>query len=73
MSVELLAAAPRFIHMLLASSEDAHITDGRESGVHIIPVQTGFASSLDRTMYLATRERLFNIGYATTLEALKVV
>lgn len=69
----LLAAAPRFIDMLLASSEDAHITDGRESGVHIIPVQTGFASSLDRTMCLATRERLFNIGYATTLEALKAI
>lgn len=69
----LLAAAPRFIDMLLASSEDAHIADGRESGVHIIQVQTGFASSLDRTMCFATRERLFNIGYATTLETLKAL
>jgi NTE family protein len=62
----LLAAAPRFIDMLLASSEDAHISDGEASGVHIIRVPTGFASSLDRTMCLATRERLFDIGYSST-------
>jgi NTE family protein len=66
----LLAAAPRFIDMLLASSEDAHIGTGVAEGVKIIPVNTGFASSLDRRMDLATRQRLFDVGYKTTAAAL---
>jgi NTE family protein len=66
----LLAAAPRFIDMLLSSSEDAHITDGEASGVHVVRVPTGFASSLDRTMSTATRQRLFDVGYGSTAKEL---
>jgi NTE family protein len=67
----LLAAAPRFIDMLLASSEDAHISDGKASGVHVVSVDTGFASSLDRSMPIETRARLFDVGYLSTWWALR--
>ncbi|MBU7436531.1 patatin-like phospholipase family protein [Paraburkholderia fungorum] len=66
----MLKALPRFIDMLLSSSEDAHISEGEASGVKIIQVNTGDAKSLDRTMCFATRQRLFSAGYETTLDAL---
>lgn len=67
----LWAAAPRFIDMLLASSEDAHVSNGINLGARIIPIETGFASSLDRKMPRATRERLYEVGYTTTRAALR--
>jgi len=67
----LLKALPRFIDMLLSSSEDAHISDGEASGVKIIRVNTGAAESLDKSMTLAERQSLFGVGYSATLAALK--
>ncbi|MGF6764077.1 NTE family protein [Paraburkholderia sp. GAS33] len=69
----LIKAMPRFIDMLLSSSEDAHITDGEASGVKIIRVNTGTAESLDKTMPQAERQQLFDAGYETTIKALQAL
>lgn len=67
----LLSAAPRLIDMLLASSEDAHISEGEAAGVKIVRVPTGFASSLDRNMCFSTRQSLFKVGYDATMKTLE--
>ncbi|SIO58444.1 patatin-like phospholipase family protein [Paraburkholderia phenazinium] len=69
----LVKALPRFIDMLLSSSEDAHISDGEASGVKIIRVNTGTAESLDKTMPYAERKQLFDVGYRSTAAALEAL
>lgn len=58
--------APRIIDLLLASNEATHIALDTKDGATIVRVPTGYASSLDRNMAAATRQRLYNDGYAYT-------
>lgn len=69
----LIKAMPRFIDMLLSSSEDAHISDGEASGVQIVRVNTGTAESLDKSMPLSARQELFDVGHAATIKALSAL
>lgn len=62
--------APRMIDLLLASNETSHVELDTKNGAQIIRVPTGFASSFDRNMALATRQKLYDAGYATTKAAL---
>lgn len=62
----LLRAIPRFIDMLLASSESAHIANGAANGVEIVQIDTRSASGLNRKMPLVTRKRLYSDGYRAT-------
>ena len=55
--------APRMIDLLLASNETSHVELDTQSGAQIIHVQTGFASSFDRNMATATRQKLYDVGY----------
>jgi NTE family protein len=65
--------APRIIDLLLASNEASHIALDAKEGATIIRVPTGYASSLDRNMPTATRQRLYNDGYAATSAAIKAM
>ncbi|HEY1999920.1 patatin-like phospholipase family protein [Paraburkholderia sp.] len=62
--------APRIIDLLLASNEASHIALDSKEGATIVRVPTGYASSLDRNMPAAIRQRLYNDGYAFTKGAL---
>lgn len=62
--------APRIIDLLLASNEASHIALDAHAGATIVTVPTGYASSLDRNMPVATRQRLYDDGYGATKEAL---
>jgi NTE family protein len=63
--------APRMIDLLLASNETSHVELDSKNGAQIIRVPTGFASSFDRNMPAATRQKLYDVGYATTAAALE--
>jgi len=69
-SYGLATLAPRIIDLLLASNEDSHVALDTKNGATIVRVQTGYASSLDRNMPTAIRQRLIDDGYATTKAAL---
>ncbi len=62
--------APRIIDLLLASNEQSHIALDSKNGATIVRVPTGYASSFARNMDIATRQRLYNDGYAATKAAL---
>jgi NTE family protein len=59
------------IDLLLASNENSHVELDTKNGTQIVHVQTGFASSFDRNMPAATRQKLYDVGYATTVAALQ--
>lgn len=61
---------PHLIDLMIQSTEDAHISIGKLHGATVAQVETGFASSLDRKMPRATRERLYEVGYTTTHDVL---
>ncbi|WP_324251288.1 patatin-like phospholipase family protein [Burkholderia sp. B21-005] len=63
--------APRMIDIMLASNEDSHLALDTLSGATIVRVPTGYASSFDRRMAVATRQRLYDDGYNTTISALR--
>jgi len=63
--------APRMIDLLLASNETSHVELDSKNGAQIIRVPTGFASSFDRNMPAATRQKLYDVGYAATAASLK--
>ncbi|KWK75802.1 patatin-like phospholipase family protein [Burkholderia ubonensis] len=65
--------APRMIDIMLASNEETHVALDSRDGATIIHVPTGYASSFDRRMALATRQRLYDDGYTVTAAALKEV
>lgn len=65
--------APRMIDLLLASNEASHVELDTKNGAQIIRVPTGFASSFDRNMATATRQKLYDAGYASTAAALKTL
>ncbi|MBP0714796.1 patatin-like phospholipase family protein [Burkholderia sola] len=62
--------APRMIDIMLASNEDSHVALDMVNGATIVRVPTGYASSFDRHMAVATRQRLYDDGYATTSAAM---
>ncbi|WP_233272942.1 hypothetical protein [Paraburkholderia acidisoli] len=62
--------APRIIDLLLASNESSHVALDTKNGATIVHVLTGFASSFDRNMSAATRQKLYAVGYTTTATAL---
>lgn len=62
--------APRIIDLLLASNEASHIALDSHEGATIVTVPTGYASSLDRNMPAATRQRLYDDGYRMTAAVL---
>ncbi|WP_186071300.1 patatin-like phospholipase family protein [Burkholderia gladioli] len=64
--------APRIIDLMLASNETARMAADRQSGATIVDVPTGYASSFDRNMALATRQRLYDDGYSVVRTALEV-
>lgn len=62
---------PHLIDLMIESTEDAHIQIGKLRGAAVAQVETGFASSLDRKMPLAVRERLYQNGYTAVAKALQ--
>jgi NTE family protein len=70
-SYGLAKLAPRIIDLMLASNESSHVALDTKNGATIIHVLTGFASSFDRNMPAATRQKLYDVGYSTTAAALK--
>ncbi|MGA7781154.1 MAG: patatin-like phospholipase family protein [Paraburkholderia sp.] len=67
----LATLAPRMIDLLLASNESSHVELDTKNGAQIIRVQTGFASSFDRNMPAATRQKLYDVGHDATTAALQ--
>ncbi|WP_186247332.1 patatin-like phospholipase family protein [Burkholderia gladioli] len=61
--------APRIIDLMLASNESARMAADRQNGATILDVPTGYASSFDRNMPLATRQRLYDDGYEVVATA----
>ena len=68
-----LTVLPRIIDSMLSANESLRTVMDSEHGVHIITVPTPYASSLDKSMPLAIRQRLFDDGYAAMKQALSVV
>lgn len=69
--VGVLSIAPHLVDLMIQSTEDAHITIAQQTGARIAQVECGYAGSLDKHMPLATRQRLFDDGYASVRDALK--
>jgi NTE family protein len=65
--------APRIIDLMLAANETAHVELDTKNGATIVRVPTGYASSLDRNMPSATRQRLYEDGYSATKAALRLI
>ncbi|KDB08781.1 Patatin [Burkholderia sp. lig30] len=63
--------APRIIDLMLSSNEEARMALDGGSGATIISVPTGYASSFDRDMPSATRQRLYDDGYVETAAAIQ--
>ncbi|WGY69869.1 hypothetical protein KEC55_07850 [Burkholderia cepacia] len=62
--------APRIIDLMLAACEATHVALDSLNGATIVRVPSGYASSFDRHMAVATRQRLYHDGYNVTREAL---
>lgn len=62
--------APRIIDLMLAACETTHVELDSLNGATIIRVPTGYASSFDRHMAVATRQRLYDDGYGATAAVL---
>ncbi|QGA37974.1 exotoxin [Burkholderia glumae] len=62
--------ASRVIDLMLASNEAARMAADEQSGATIVSVPTGYASSFDRDMAPAVRQRLFDDGYRETSRSL---
>lgn len=61
---------PRVIDSMLSANETLRTVMDSQNGVKIITVPTPYASSLDKNMPLATRQRLFDDGYLAMMNAL---
>lgn len=64
------ALAPHIIDLMLAACEATHLALDSLNGAKIVRVPTSYASSFDRHMAIATRERLYNDGYEMTRRSL---
>lgn len=62
--------APRFIDLMLASNEGARVALDTRNGATIVRVETAYASSFDRNMAPAIRQRLYDDGYAAAQAAI---
>ena len=62
--------APRIIDLMLAACEATHVALDTVNGATIVRVPTGYASSFDRHMAVATRQRLYDDGYSATADTL---
>ncbi|MBN3813276.1 patatin-like phospholipase family protein [Paraburkholderia sp. Ac-20347] len=60
----------RLIDLMLSACETTHVTAAQSAGAHMAFVETGYASTLDRSMPLELRQRLFNDGYDAAKVAL---
>ncbi|KVV12428.1 patatin-like phospholipase family protein [Burkholderia ubonensis] len=69
-SYGLATLAPRIIDLMLAACEATHVALDSRNGATIVHVPTGYASSFDRHMAVATRQRLYDDGYQVTAAAL---
>lgn len=69
-SLSLVGYSTRLIDLMLSACETTHVTAAQAAGAHMAFVETGYASTLDRDMPLALRQRLFDDGYAATKAAL---
>ncbi|KVN08198.1 exotoxin [Burkholderia stagnalis] len=69
-SYGLATLAPRIIDLMLAACEATHVALDSLNGATIVRVPTGYASSFDRHMAVATRQRLYDDGYRVTAAAL---
>ncbi|RQZ09186.1 exotoxin [Burkholderia stagnalis] len=69
-SYGLATLAPRIIDLMLAACEATHVALDSLNGATIVRVPTGYASSFDRNMAVATRQRLYDDGYHVTATAL---
>lgn len=67
---DLVDLAPRIIDLMLASNEAAHIALDEKGGAYVVAVEAGYASSFDRNMPIDIRQKLYDDGYAATLNAL---
>ncbi|WP_168793623.1 patatin-like phospholipase family protein [Paraburkholderia aromaticivorans] len=65
--------APRIIDLMLAANEAAHVELDTKNGATIVRVSTGYASSFDRNMPAAVRQRLYDDGYSAAKTALETV
>ncbi|KOR22828.1 patatin-like phospholipase family protein [Burkholderia cenocepacia] len=66
----IVTLAPRMIDVMLASNEASHFALDELTGASFVRVQTGYASSFDRHMAVAMRQRLYDDGYAATSAAM---
>lgn len=63
----------RLIDLMLSACESTHVSAAQAAGAHMAFVETGYASTLDRTMPLELRQRLFEDGYKATAAALATI
>ncbi|WP_069267438.1 patatin-like phospholipase family protein [Paraburkholderia nodosa] len=63
----------RLIDLMLSACESTHVSAAQAAGAHMAFVETGYASTLDRTMPLELRQRLFNDGYDAAKAALALI
>ncbi|PFH29162.1 patatin-like phospholipase family protein [Burkholderia sp. JKS000303] len=64
--------AMRDIDLMLSACESAHVTAAQAAGAKMVFIDTSYASTLDRHMAVATRERLYDDGYRETATALQI-
>ena len=63
--------AMRDIDLMLSACESAHVSAAQAAGATMVFVDTSYASTLDRNMAVATRERLYDDGYKVTAAAFR--
>lgn len=63
-------SAVDFSMRLIDLTLSTHVSAAQAAGAHMAFVETGYASTLDRSMPLELRQRLFNDGYAAAQKAL---
>ncbi|MCA8121791.1 hypothetical protein LGN07_23975 [Burkholderia cepacia] len=62
---------PRVINLMLAACQATHVDS--LNGATIVRIPTGYASSFDRHMPVATRERLYEDGYKLTRRVISIL
>jgi len=72
-SLSIIDYSTRLIDLMLSACECTHVSAAQAAGAHMAFVETGYASTLDRNMPLALRQRLFDDGYAATKAALSAL
>ena len=68
--LSLVQYSMRLVDLMLSACESTHVSAAQAAGARIAFVETGYASTLDRNMPRAIRQRLFDDGYAAARDAL---